>query len=103
MVTVQVLIPVADNNGEAFAPSEFDAFQVEVLRHFGGFSKLPGRVSGGWQDNGVVYADELIVYEIGVGGLLADAEKLAAVVAFAREAFRQEAIGVRYLGQFEVL
>jgi len=103
MVTVQVLIPVADNDGAVFTAPEFKAFEAEVLRYFGGFSELPGRVSGGWQDNGVVYADELIVYEIAVGGLLANSEKLAAVVAFAREAFRQEAIGVRYLGHFEVL
>lgn len=103
MVLAEVLIPVADNDGAAFGADVFISFEAELVENFGGFSRLPGFVLGAWQDEGVIYQDELIVYQVALSSLLREGSKVVAVAESAKRRFRQEAIFVRYNGLAEVL
>lgn len=61
MIEVQLLIPVADNNGVQFRAAHHALFDQELLNGFGGSSLLPGTVIGQWTAGGVVYRDEMQV------------------------------------------
>jgi hypothetical protein len=103
MFEVQVIIPVKDNDGEAFTAEHFAAFEVAIVDSFGGFSLLPGELVGGWRnDAGVEYRDRSRVYAVAVSGIAAG-DKVAALARFAKALFAQEAIAIRYLGQFEII
>lgn len=102
MIEVTILIPLADNQGEAFSPEHHEAFEAQVLRRFGGLSRLPGTTAGKWVDQGRTYVDHLVAYVVAVPSIL-DAANLGEVIAFAKAHYRQEAIYVRYLGISEIL
>lgn len=103
VIEVQFLIPVADNAGVPFSPAHHDVFAAHLVSLFGAFTVLPGVASGQWADRGVTYADDLRVYLVAVGGLVADGPTVANAVAFAKAHCSQLAIYVRYLGVSEVL
>lgn len=103
MFEVQMLIPVADNDGDAFTAEHFAAFEAAILDAFGGFTLYPSQAVGGWRnDAGIEYRDSSRIYGIAVPSI-ADGAKLVALVRFAKAFFSQEAIAVRYLGQVEIL
>ena len=102
MFTIEILIPAADNDGAKFSAEELAAFEGILGGLFGGFSRLPGKVAGGWVDAGRVYHDESFVYVVAVSSITEGA-KVASVVEDAKARFRQEAIFIRYLGLAEVL
>jgi len=102
MFELMVLIPVADNDGAAFSAEDHHAFEAFVIDRFGGITLYPNTAVGSWIDAGRVYRDNTRVYGIAVpsitaGGLVAE------VVEYAKVAYRQEAIFVRYLGVAEIL
>lgn len=102
MFEVQFLIPLADNAGAAFSAEDHAAFEAAVLARFGGLTLYPGAAAGAWVDGGRRYDDSHRIYGVAVASLL-DGDKLAAIVAFAKAHYRQEAIFLRYLGQAEVV
>jgi hypothetical protein len=103
MFEAQMLIPLADNDGEAFSQDVFASFEAAAVDILGGFTLYPSNVAGGWRDDaGRDVRDASRVYSFA----LASIEQGAAIVAlarFARGLFRQDAIFVRYLGQAEVI
>jgi hypothetical protein len=103
MVEVTILIPIASNEGKAFAPGHHQVWERYVVDTFGGFSLLPGSVVGAWADGGVVFSDHTRAYVIAVDGILAVADKLRIAVRYAAQHYEQKSVYVRYLGVSEVL
>jgi len=101
MVEFRIFIPEADNDGRPFSPEHHIAFEQEVLRRFGGFSLLPGTVSGQWMSEGKAYTDALRVYVIAVESILYSS-RIRALLAYARRFYRQEALYFSVLGIAEV-
>ena len=103
MVIVEILIPLANNEGTAFDAAHHVAFESHLIAAFGGYSLLPGTIRGGWADVGVVYTDETRVYAVAVGSLLVDGHKVVDVVQIAKAHYSQLTVFVRYLGMAELL
>lgn len=103
MVELTILIPIASNQGVAFAPAHHQVWERYLVETFGGFSLLPGSVVGAWADNGVVFHDHTRAYLIGLPGILQVADKLRIAVRYAAQHYEQHTIYVRYLGISEVL
>ena len=103
MVTVTILIPLADNSAATFAPSHHTAFELQLAEIFGGITRLPGDFWGAWLDQGTLYADSTRAYQVAVSGLIERGADLARAVEIARVHYRQEAIFVSYLGQAEII
>ena len=103
MVPVQILIPVRGNDGAEFLPDLHAQFEATLRETFGGWQCLPGLVSGEWVAGGVVYPDRLRRYVVSVAGMVADAAKVAEVVAIAKALYGQHAIYVSYLGVNEIV
>jgi hypothetical protein len=103
MFELQMLIPVADNEGDVFPASAFLAFEQAAIDCFGGFSRLPGTNTGGWiSPDGRLYRDDAYVYAF-VLRSVTDGERVGSLVGFAKTLFSQEAIFIRYLGVIEIL
>ena len=102
MILVQILIPLSDNQDRRFTAADFDAWEGELVRLFGGFSRLPGAIAGGWEHDGVIYRDQSAVYEVALDSLVSG-DRVGQAAAFARAHFEQLAILVKYLGRAEVL
>lgn len=102
MIEVTLFIPLADNDGQTFSPSDHAAFEAYATDRFGGLSRLPGEVEGKWVSEGRLYTDRLVRYVIALGSIT-DGGKLGEVVSFAKKHYRQEAIFVSYLGRAEIL
>lgn len=102
MFEIQMLIPIADNDGDLFSPEHHFAFEVEAVRLFGGLTHYPSTAIGAWNDNGDLYQDATRVYGFAVAGLEA-AAKAVELARFAKNHYRQVAIFVRYLGQVEII
>jgi hypothetical protein len=68
---VQVLVPVYDNSGQPFAPSEFRRIRQELTDRFGGvtaYTRAPAE--GSWEDDqGRVHHDDVAVVEVMVESL----------------------------------
>lgn len=102
MITVELFIPLAANDGQRFDAAHHDTFEAFLAGLFNGFSRLPGVVAGGWQHEGRVYRDELVVYVVALRSLT-EGDKVREAVAFAKSHYDQLAIFIRYLGVSEVL
>lgn len=103
MFEVTVLIPIVDNDGDAFPASVHEAFESTILDLFGGFTRLPVEAMGAWlNEAGVTYRDATRVYIVAVTSL-ANGDKVIALVRFAKGLYCQEAIFIRYLGVVEII
>jgi hypothetical protein len=93
-----ILVPLADNAGEAFPSQIFEMLEAELLDHFGGFTRQDGG-TGVWRDPATnrVYRDPNCVYIVAT----ADRKAKATILALARRwcvMLAQEAIYVRLPG-----
>lgn len=103
MFEVQMLIPLAGNNGETFTVEHHAAFEAVILDSFGGFTLYPASAVGGWRNSaGVTFSDATRIYGIAVVSLV-DGAKIGSLAQFAKTFYEQEAIFIRYLGQVEIL
>lgn len=103
MFEVQMLIPLADNDGETFTAEHHAAFEAAIIDSFGGFTLYPASAVGGWRNAaGVTFSDATRIYGIAVVSIV-DGDKLGALVRFAKTFYCQEAIFIRYLGIIEIL
>jgi excisionase family DNA binding protein len=67
MFEVQMLIPLADNDGETFTAEHHAAFEAAVIDSFGGFTLYPASAIGGWRNAaGVTFSDATRIYGIAV-------------------------------------
>lgn len=94
MFLVQVLLPVADNEGRAFSRSDFDRVRYELTdRHGGVTAYLRAPAVGLWKDEGQVSRDDVVIYEV-----MTDALDRAWWAEYRRDLqrrFRQEEVVVR--------
>lgn len=102
MFEVQILVPLADNDGNTFTASDFEAFERFILDRFEGLTRLPGTAQGKWLDGGDLYADRLLVYVVACNSI-AQGAAVAEVAEEAKRRFRQLAVAVRYFGRMEIL
>ena len=102
MFELMILIPVVDNAGVAFRAEDHTAFEDFVRARFGGISQYPNTVVGSWVDGGRVYHDATRAYGIAVQSIT-QGDLIAEVVEYAKVAYRQEAIFIRYLGVVEII
>ncbi len=102
MFELQILVPTADNAGNAFSVEDHAAFEAAILSRFGGFTLYPGVAAGAWVAEGRRFDDAHRVYAMAVSSLT-DGDKIAALVAYVKGHYQQEAVYVRYLGQAEIL
>lgn len=104
MFEIRIYIPLASNEGVTFTQEHHKVFESVLLDRFGGFSRLPGSVVGGWRDNGdgKVYHDFSIVYSVAIPSITV-AGSLTKIVAFAKKHYSQLTIYISYLGLSEIL
>lgn len=102
MFEVQLLIPLSDNEGDAFDESDFEEFREELLDLFGGYTEYPGTTLGGWVHDGDTYTDESRIFGVAISSL-SDGPKVVEAAEFAADHFDQESVFVRYLGRTEFI
>lgn len=95
-VHVDLLVPVADNDGHPFHPDTLASFEAHLLALAGGFTRK-GEVAGVWRDEaGRTYRDRSRLYSLTV-----PRERATAIATTLdrsiRDAFRQEASFVELL------
>ena len=95
MHLVQILLPLADNDGNAFPQDLYDAVAHELTERFGGvtaYTRSPAK--GRWRQEGFdTHLDEVIIVEAMVGKL--DDVWWSTYRASLEAAFRQKQIVVR--------
>ncbi len=98
MYLVQLLLPVADNEGRAFSRSDFDRVRYELADRYGGVTAyLRAPAIGLWkEDEGHVSRDDVVIYEVMTDDL--DRDGWARYRRSLQERFRQEEIVVRASG-----
>jgi hypothetical protein len=94
MHLIQILLPVADNDGARFPASQFAALREELTARFGGvtvFSRSPAE--GFWQGGQGTSQDDIVIFEVMAETLDEDwwRERRAAL----EREFRQEVIVIR--------
>lgn len=70
MHLVQIILPLYDNDGQAFPPERFREVRQQLLAQFGGvtaFTRAPAQ--GLWQDGEQVQRDDVLLYEVMVESL----------------------------------
>lgn len=102
MIEVQILIPVAGNDGVAFAREFDEVFEAKLVELFGGMSLSPHLITGAWIDDGTLYHDQTRIYTVALSSL-AKGHLIGEAVEFAKVHYNQLAIYVRYLGLSEIL
>lgn len=92
---VQLLLPLADNDGRAFPRSAYDRVRYELTERYGGVTAyLRAPAEGLWkEDAGRVSRDDVVIYEVMTGEL--DRAWWAAYRLALQERFRQEELVVR--------
>src|SRR4051812_1099845 len=91
MFIVEVLIPVAGNDGEVFESVHHQQFETHLIDAFGGYSLLSGTVRGGWEDGGTIYADDTRLYAVALESIT-HGGKVGEVVSTAKAHYDQRAI-----------
>ena len=62
---IEILLPLADNEGESFEAGLFAKVREELIDHFGGltaFTRSPAE--GLWEQKGERSRDEIIIFEV---------------------------------------
>lgn len=94
MYLIQLLLPLADNAGQAFGPEPFGEVRRELAARFGGltaFTRAPAE--GLWQSGEGVARDDVVVMEVMADDL--DAAWWAAYRHELETRFAQDAIVIR--------
>jgi hypothetical protein len=91
MMHVDILIPLADNDGDPFPHTAFDTLEHFLTILCGGFTRR-GDVEGAWRspDTGTVMRERSRSYVVTLPAEEAD-EQIARIESFIRRYFRQEA------------
>jgi hypothetical protein len=97
MYLVQILLPVYDNEGQAFDTREYVALRSELADRFGGvtaYTRAPAR--GVWKDDaGETTRDDIVIFEVMTEEL--DREWWTGFRKDLEKRFRQESVVVRAL------
>jgi hypothetical protein len=92
---VQLLLPLADNDGRAFPRSAYDRVRYELAERFGGVTAyLRAPAEGLWKEGeGQVSRDDVVIYEVMTSAL--DRDWWRCYRKSLEERFRQEELVVR--------
>jgi hypothetical protein len=96
MHLVQFLLPLRDEDGQAFARREFERVRAELTERFGGvtaFVQAPAQ--GAWKADGETTRDEVVLWEVMTEGL--DRTWWARYREELARRFRQDTVVVRSL------
>ncbi|HWI15141.1 MAG TPA: hypothetical protein VNT02_12850 [Burkholderiales bacterium] len=95
---MQVLLPLADNEGRAFPRSAYDRVRDELAERFGGVTAyVRAPAEGLWKEDARhVARDDVVIYEVMTDAL--DRAWWAAYRLVLQERFRQEELVVRATG-----
>jgi hypothetical protein len=62
---IQILLPLYDNEGEAFAQEAYDRVRDELMKKFGGVTAFRSSPAEGiWKEGGRVSRDAIIIFEV---------------------------------------
>jgi hypothetical protein len=94
MHLIQILLPVHDDDGRAFAPHQYESLVREVTAKFGGAtSYMRSPAEGRWNQGGETEHDEIVVVEVMADEL--DRAWWAALRDRLAKEFRQDEIVIR--------
>ena len=95
MFLIQILLPLRDNEGEAFPQGWFDRLRVTLTERFGGVTAYhQSPAQGLWKDEeGGVDRDQIVIFEVMAGRL--ERDWWASYRAELEARFRQEEIVIR--------
>ena len=96
MHLVQILLPLADNEGRRFSGADYARVRGELAERFGGitaYSRAPAE--GVWKDGGETSRDDVVIFEVMAESL--DRAWWRAYRTELETRFRQEAIIARAL------
>jgi hypothetical protein len=65
MHLIQILLPLYDNEGTAFAPALYRSIREELAARYGGltaFTRAPAE--GHWKEDGKTTRDDIVVFEV---------------------------------------
>lgn len=90
-VHVDILVPVADNDGRPFAHAAFHSFEMFLATLVGGFTRR-GDVDGAWRSptSGELMRDRSVLYSVTLDAETALAH-IPKIDSYIRRFFRQEA------------
>jgi hypothetical protein len=94
MQLIQILLPLYDNDGNAFEEAPFSHVRGELTERFGGltaFTRAPAQ--GLWKNEGRTTRDDIVVFEVMTEAL--DAAWWSAYRATLETRFRQDTIVIR--------
>lgn len=94
MHLVQILLPLADNDGRRFDSADYGRVRIELKERFGGitsFTRAPAE--GMWKEGGHTARDDIVVFEVMCRDL--DRAWWERYRADLEGRFRQEAIAIR--------
>lgn len=90
---LDLLVPIADNEGRLFNPEDFASFEDQLIALAGGFTRR-GTLTGVWQSpNGQVFSDQSHAYSVTVPSDVAESV-MAEIARYIRTRFHQEAAWV---------
>ena len=94
MYLIQILLPLYDNEGEAFDQKTYDHVRDELAKKFGGVTAFRSSPAEGiWKEGGRVSRDAIIIFEVMADEL--ERDWWAAYRAGLEARFRQERLIVR--------
>lgn len=65
MYLIQILLPLYDNEGEAFDQKAYDGVRDELMKKFGGVTAFRSSPAEGiWKEGGEVSRDAIMVFEV---------------------------------------
>jgi hypothetical protein len=94
MYLIQILLPLYDNEGEAFEQKVYDRVRDELTKKFGGVTAFHSSPAEGiWKEGGQVSRDAIIIFEVMTGEL--ERDWWTTYRAQLEERFQQEKMIVR--------
>jgi hypothetical protein len=94
MHLVQILLPLFDNDGEAFGEELFSTVRSELAERFGGLTAFTSAPAQGlWKSEGKTTHDEIVVFEVMTAEI--DATWWRRYRETLERAFRQDTIVIR--------
>jgi hypothetical protein len=100
MIKTLLFVPSADNSGEPFPSDMWNALEEQLVQ-FGGYN-FQADIEGAWVDDGRLYRDRNRSYSIALTSIR-QLPPWVAIVEWALEHFRQEALYVELNGSPEIV
>jgi hypothetical protein len=94
MHLIQILLPLADNNGKTFGREFFHEVRNDLAEHFGGVTTyMRAPATGLWEENGEKVKDDVVIFEVMVDRLEREFWRLYRLEL--QQMFRQDVIVIR--------